>query len=239
MCLHHEALTLVQIGIWKASGCWVINTNYIFKVHLQIHTHYTYECNKWWNDRSTGSLLKLWDQCACMCVHIIHHTHIIPILLDDVGPCMLRQRLPITLLMHSAGSKHSSSLRVCINAQHSLMTWRDWVDTHRVWVLEDQYSQHSCQCHWCRTRRAGNTPPASVAAGWGSGGIEWTPWLSASGCGSGPSLSTAAGWWPTRCQRYWRTSGLEDGGGGGLKYAAPYNTFDRRCTVKPRQHVHI
>ena len=80
---------------------------------------------------------------------------------------------------------------------------------------EDRYSQHSCRCRWCRTRRAGSTPPASAWAGWGSGGSGWTLGLSASGCGSGPSQSTAAGWWLTRSQRCWRTSGLEVGEGEG------------------------
>ncbi len=69
----------------------------------------------------------------------------------------------------------------------------------------------SCRCRWCMSRRVGSTPPASASAGWGSGGSGWTPWLAASGCGSGPSPSTAAGWWLTHSQRYWRTSGLEMG----------------------------
>ncbi len=59
-----------------------------------------------------------------MCVHIIYDTHIIPIFSDGVGPCMLRQSLPIILLTYNAGSKYSSSLlcvHVFIHAQHSFI----------------------------------------------------------------------------------------------------------------------
>lgn len=106
---------------------------------------------------------------------------------------------------------------MCVFMRNTLsLTLTDQVYTHvhtRIWEHEDRYSQHSCQCRWCRTKHAGNTPPASAWVDWGSGGSGWTPSLLASGCGSGPSPSTAAGWWPTRSQRYWRTSGLEVGDG--------------------------
>ena len=56
---------------------------------------------------------------------------------------------------------------VCIHAQHSNIN-RLGVHTHtrahtqRIWVHEHRYSQRSCRCRWCRTRRAGSTPPASA-----------------------------------------------------------------------------
>lgn len=91
---------------------------------------------------------------------------------------------------------------VCIHVHHS-----GSVHKHQH-CFEGQYSQRSCQCHWCRTRHAGNIPPASGAVDWGSGGSGWTLGPSASGCGTEPSPSTDAGWWPKHSQRYWRTSVL-------------------------------
>ena len=101
-----------------------------------------------------------------VCVNIIHDTHISmnPIFSDGVGPCMLRQSLPIILLTYNAGSKYSTSLcvHVCIHWHHTFMNM-DGLGVHtQDRVYEDVYSQHSCQCHWCRTRRVGSTPPASA-----------------------------------------------------------------------------
>lgn len=155
----------------------------------------------------------------CMCV-FMYDTYISPILSDGVGPCMMRKSLPLILLTYNAGSKYSSGLFVCTCVYSCVLTLTDYVYTHTTnththtnihteWGCM-RYSQRSCQFHWCRTRRAGSTPPASAGAGWGSGGSGWTPWLAAFGCGNGLSPSRAAGWWLTHFQRYWRTSGLEE-----------------------------
>lgn len=153
---------------------------------------------------------------ALVCVRgytFVSDTHIIPILSDDVGPCMLRQSLPIILLTYNRmQAQNTTRAFVCVFMRNThSWTWRDSVDTHRM--HKNRHSQHSCRCRWCRTKHVGSTLPASAGAGWESGGNGWTPWLAASGCGSGPSPSTAAEWWLTRFQRCWRTSGLEVRGG--------------------------
>lgn len=110
---------------------------------------------------------------ACVCIHTIIDTHISSIFFEAVGPCMLRQSLPIILLMYSAGSISSSSRFVCVFMciTLSLTFNRNGVLKHQHWFV-GKYSQRSCRCRWCRTTHAGNTPPAFGEVGWGSGGSE-------------------------------------------------------------------
>lgn len=81
-------------------------------------------------------------------------------------------------------------------------------------------SRRSCRCRWCRTRRVGNTPPVSAAAGWESDGSGWTLSPAASECDNEPFPSTAAGWWLTRSRRYWRTWALNGNRKGTVKNRA-------------------
>lgn len=73
--------------------------------------------------------------------------------------------------------------------------------------LETQtaFVPYSCRCHWCTSRRVGNTPPISASVGLGSGESGWILSPSASGDDTEPYLNTTSGWWPTRSQRCWRT----------------------------------
>lgn len=89
-----------------------------------------------------------------------------------------------------------------------LSYWR--INSHNIKVWKHiKNAPCSCRCRWCRSTSAGNTPPASVWVGLGSGGIGWTLSHGASACGTAPFPNTAAGWWQKRSQRCWRTSKLE------------------------------
>lgn len=80
-------------------------------------------------------------------------------------------------------------------------------------ILEILSAPNSYLSRSYTSRRAGNTPPNAAATDSGSDGTVWTRAPGAFACDNAPCPNIAAGWWPTRYQRYWRTSALWMNGG--------------------------